>query len=212
MDSVSEQLLVLVMLLNFVVLGTSRLKVAIRAVATQGVMLGLLPGLLHAGSLHLWLMCTGLIAAKGMVIPYMLNDALRKVRVVREAQPLVGYLAVQILGGIGTAAAFTFAARLPLAPEHRGLLLVPASLATLAAGFLLLITRRKALSQVVGYLVLENGIFIFGLLLTSAMPALVEAGVLLDMIVGIFVMGIIINQIGREFSSLDTSRLTSLKE
>jgi hydrogenase-4 component E len=89
---------------------------------------------------------------------------------------------------------------------------VPASIATLMTGFLILTTRRKAISQVIGYLVLENGIFIFGLLLAEAMPIMVEAGALLDLLVGTFVMGIVINQISREFSSLDTSLLTSLKE
>jgi hydrogenase-4 component E len=65
---------------------------------------------------------------------------------------------------------------------------------------------------VIGYLLLENGIFIFGLLLTDSMPLMVEAGALLDLIAGIFVMGIIINQISREFSSIDTSRLSTLRE
>ena len=84
---------------------------------------------------------------------------------------------------------------------------MPASLATVLTGFLLLTTRSKAITQVIGYLVLENGIFIFGLLLLEAMPFLVEIGVLLDLFVGIFVMGIIINHINREFASLDTRRL-----
>jgi hydrogenase-4 component E len=65
---------------------------------------------------------------------------------------------------------------------------------------------------VVGYLILENGIFIFGILLSEAMPLMVEAGVLLDMLVGIFVMGIVINQISREFSTMNTERLSALKE
>ena len=63
-----------------------------------------------------------------------------------------------------------------------------------------------------GYLVLENGIFIFGLLLVEAMPFLVEVGVLLDLFVGIFVLSIIIHHINREFSSLDTRRLSLLQE
>ena len=65
---------------------------------------------------------------------------------------------------------------------------------------------------VVGYLMLENGIFVFGLLLVEAMPFLVEAGVLLDLFVGIFVFSIIIHHINREFASLDTRRLSLLKE
>jgi hydrogenase-4 component E len=65
---------------------------------------------------------------------------------------------------------------------------------------------------VVGYLMLENGVFIFGQLLISAMPFMVEIGVLLDLFVGIFIMGIVINHIREEFSSLDTEHLASLKE
>jgi hydrogenase-4 component E len=64
---------------------------------------------------------------------------------------------------------------------------------------------------VLGYLVLENGIFVFGLLLVEAMPFLVEAGVLLDLFVGIFVLSIILHHINREFASLDTRRLSLLK-
>ena len=82
----------------------------------------------------------------------------------------------------------------------------------ITSGFLLLITRRKAITQVLGYLMLENGIFIFAVLLSAALPLMVEAGVLLDLLVGIFVMGIVLNQISREFSTLNTERLTALKE
>ena len=64
----------------------------------------------------------------------------------------------------------------------------------------------------IGYLVLENGIFIFGLLLIEAVPFLVELGVLLDLFVGMFVISIIIHHINREFASLDTRRLSALKE
>jgi len=89
---------------------------------------------------------------------------------------------------------------------------VPASLATVLTGFLILCSRRKAITQVVGYLVLENGIFVMGLTLHDAMPYLVEIGVLLDLLVAIFVIGIVINHINREFASLDVTRLDTLKE
>ena len=105
-----------------------------------------------------------------------------------------------------------FASTLPLAPQQSGSLLVPASLATLMSGFLILTTRRKAITQVVGYLTLENGVFIFGLALVEAMPLIVEVGVLLDVLVGIFVMGIVIDHIQREFSSINTENLTTLRD
>ena len=87
---------------------------------------------------------------------------------------------------------------------HSQTLIVPAAFSTVLTGFLLLTTRIKAITQVLGYLVLENGIFMFGMLLLEAMPFLVEVGVLLDLFVGVFVMGIIIHHINREFASIDT--------
>lgn len=212
MSAFADQLLVLVMLINLVMLGTSRLIFSIRAVAVQGVILGILPGLIHPLSGHLIGITAGIILAKGLVIPYLISDAVLKTQIRREVEPFLGYVPTLLLGAVFTALAFVFAEKLPLAPEHRDLLFVPASIATLLTGFLILTTRRKAISQVIGYLVMENGIFVFGLLLTEAMPVMVEAGALLDLLVGIFVMGIVINHISREFSSIDTSRLRTLKE
>jgi hydrogenase-4 component E len=212
MGTFTDQLLVLVMLLNFSALGTGRISFAIRAVALQGVALGLLPLLVHPFSEHLLGICFGILVTKGILIPLLLDSAVRRVKIKHEMEPFLGYVPTLLLGAVCTAVAFVFAARLPLAPEHQGGLFVPAAIATLLSGFLLLTTRRKAISQVIGYLVLENGIFIFGQLLTAAMPLMVELGVLLDLIVGIFVMGIVINQISREFSTIDTSRLTTLRE
>ena len=212
MISFADQLLVLVLLINFISLGTSRLIFSIRAVAFQGVILGILPGLIHPFSWHLVAITASIIVAKGFVIPLLLNRAIRSAEIKREVEPFLGYVPTLLLGALFTALSFGFAGKLPLHPEHQNYMFVPASIATLMSGFLILTTRRKAISQVIGYLVLDNGIFIFGLLLAGAMPIMVEVGALLDLLVGTFVMGIVINHISREFSSLDTSRLTSLKE
>ena len=212
MNSLADQFLVLCLLLNFTVLGTSRLNFSLRAVALQGVLLGILPALIHPFSWHLLAIVVGIIVVKGALIPILIIRAIRKAEIQREFVPFVGYIPSLMLGGVFTAVAFVFATKLPVAPEHEGLLFVPASMATIMCGFLILMGRRKAISQVIGYLLMENGIFIFGLLLAGAMPVMVEAGALLDLLVGIFVMGIVINHINREFSTLDTSRLSALRE
>ena len=77
---------------------------------------------------------------------------------------------------------------------------------------MLIVTRRKAVGQVLGFLVLENGVFVLGLLLSDFMPAMVEVGVLLDLFAAVFVMGLVMFDIQRAFSSLDTEKLTSLKD
>ncbi|HEX9106259.1 MAG TPA: hypothetical protein VF832_03515, partial [Longimicrobiales bacterium] len=107
---------------------------------------------------------------------------------------------------------FTFSASVPLPLPARHGLLVPTALSTVWTGLLLVMTRRKAVAQVLGFLVVENGIFVFGLLLSDFMPLMVEAGVLLDLLAAVFVMGIVMFHINREFASLDTRRLTSLRD
>lgn len=212
MDNIANLLLLMVILLNFFVLGSSRLAACIQTVAVQGGMLSLLPVLSHGFSGHTLFLAIGAFLLKGVAIPYMLLRALRQVHIRREVEPLIGYVPTLILGTLATAGAFIFSDRLPLIAEHSESLFIPVGLATLATGFLVLITRRKAITQVLGYLIFENGIFIFGMLLTTAMPLMVEAGVLLDLLVAVFVMAIVMHQINREFSTMNVDQLSFLKE
>jgi hydrogenase-4 component E len=210
----ADAILILVLIVNFVVLGTASLRTCIRAVAVQGSLISILPLLIESGSsgLRLTLLVCATAALKGVAIPSMLFKAMRDVHIRHEVEPYLGFVTSVFLCAVGTGAALLFADNLPLGPSNPHSLFVPASLATIAAGFLALTTRRKAISQVLGYLMLENGIFVFGLLMHEAMPFLVEVGVLLDLLVAIFVMGIVLNHIQREFSSLDTERLSELRE
>jgi hydrogenase-4 component E len=91
-------------------------------------------------------------------------------------------------------------------------LLVPVALATLLSGLLVLVTRSKAITQVVGYLMLENGVYLFGLTLVDRISFLVEIGVLLDVFVAVFIMGIVVFHINREFDSISAENLVELKE
>jgi hydrogenase-4 component E len=213
MTNTLNTLLVVVLMLNLFALGTSRIVSVIRTVAIQGALLSLLPLLLHEhNTLATALTVLTTLTLKGVAIPAVMLHALRDIKIKREVEPLIGLPSSVILGALGTVFALLCAHQLPLAPQHADALLVPTSLATVLSGFILLVTRFKALTQVVGYLVLENGIFIFGMLLIEAMPFVVEMGVLLDLFVGIFVICIIVNQINQAFSSMDTRRLISLKE
>lgn len=214
-----DPFLVLVILLNFYLLGTSRLKAIIYAAAVQGVISGILYPLAHrtdggtnAVSVRLLALAGAMVAIKGFVMPKVLTYAMREASVGWKIEPYIGVTASLLAGAIGTGLVMALSATLPLREEHAGHLLVSASLATVLTGFLILTTRREALTQVVGYLVLENGIFIFGLLLVQAMPALVEVGVLLDFFVGVFVMGIIIHHVNRQFPASTSDHLSALRE
>ena len=217
MVQILDPLLIIALALNFVTLGVSRIRGVINAVALQGILLGICPLLVHHEQ---WLRSIPLVAVtiglKGVIIPWLLLRAMREANIQHEIKPMVNFMTSLFLGAIGTGLALVYSSTLELLDDPTGdrtaVLLVPASLATVWTGFILLTTREKAINQVLGYLILENGIFLFGLLLLEAMPFLVEIGVLLDLFTGVFVMGIIIHHISREFASIGTESLSELKE
>jgi hydrogenase-4 component E len=212
MTDISDQLLLLVVLSDFWILGTTRLSSTIRAAALQGAFLAALPIALHPGlSVHLIGLGLGTLIVKAIVLPVFLQRAIREASVRREVEPLIGFTASLCLGAVAVALSFAVGQRLPL-PESQTALLVPVALATVIVGLIVLTTRNKALTQVVGYLVLENGIYVFGLSQAERVPFLVELGVLLDVFVGVFIMGIVVFHINREFDSLSSARLTELKD
>jgi hydrogenase-4 component E len=200
--------------LNFVMLGVSRVRGVIYAAAVQGAVFGTLPLMIQPEiSLRTLALVVGAIAIKGLLIPYMLVYAMRETDIQHEVYPLIDYIPSLLFGAIGTGLAMLFADTLPLAESaFSRSLLVPTSLSTVLIGFLILTTRKMAINQVVGYLVLENGIFAFGMLLLEARPFLVEVGILLDLFTAVFIMGIIIYHISREFASASTDYLSELKE
>ena len=208
----SDLILALVVLTDFIVLGSSRLSACIRAIAIQGVLLGILALLLpeHA-SVHIVVLAVGTTVIKAGVLPWFLRWAIREAAVRREVDPLIGYVPSLVLGAGALAMGFAVASVLPARPVGSELL-VPVALVTVMIGLMVLITRTKALLQVVGYLMLENGIFLFGLTQAERAPFLVEVGVLLDVFVGVFIMGIVVFHINREFDSTSSARLTELRD
>ena len=166
--------------------------------AFQGVVIGLLPFVLtgeHA------LIAVVNVLVKGVLLPMMLNYAIRKARTVRELEPLVGF---------GKSVAIVFAVTLlsfRFAPET---LAVAVSFATIATGLFLIIARRKAITQVIGFLVFENGISIFAAGISMDYGLVVELGILLDVFVLVFILGIAVYEINRTFSSIDIDKLNRL--
>jgi hydrogenase-4 component E len=215
MSAWTDMVFILVVVLDFFVLASSRLKAVIRGAAAQGALLSVLSLLLATGKaelVHVLVLSIGALVVKGVVIPWLLLWAIREAAIRREVEPIVGFVPSLILGALGVALAFAFSSAMPLPVASKHAYLVPTALSTVWTGLLLVVSRRKALSQVIGFLVLENGVFVFGLLLSDFMPTMVEAGVLLDLFAAVFVMGIVIFDINREFSSLDTEKLSVLRD
>jgi hydrogenase-4 component E len=213
----ADFLLLSVVVLNLYIVATSRLTSCIRATALQGIALALLPIALWSRAfdlqiLHVVIMSTGALVVKAFVIPLLLYRTVRDTEVRREVEPFISLHVSVLIAAVLVGVSFWLASTLTLPHAAPTTLLVPVAFASLLIGFLVLVSRRKAVTQVVGYLMLENGIFIFGQMLVEAMPFAVELGILLDLLVGVFVMGIAINHISREFDNIDTELLSTLKD
>lgn len=213
MGSFAETILIFLILTNIAFLGFSGLGACIRAAALQGILLGVFTIMSHSGEVTVRLSVIAIVGIllKGYVFPRMLFRAIKEAGFRREVEPLIGFIP-SILGGIlvlaisiwlGSTMNFPISSRLPL--------VVPASFMTLFTGLFLVVTRRKALTQVLGYLVFENGIYTFGVAIVGEIPTLVELGVLLDGFVAVLLMGIAIHHINREFDHIDVDRLSILK-
>lgn len=210
-----DSCLIVLILTNVFLLGSSRLGMCTRVVALQGVMLAAATLLSHPGELtvRVWMLAVAVVVLKGVVFPWLLMRAMRDADVRREMEPLIGFIPSMLLGVVSFGISLWVGSRLPL-PGGPAVspLIVPVALATMLTGLILIIGRKKALTQVLGYLVIENGIFALGAALVRHQPIIVETGVLLDVFFGVFVFGIAIFQINREFNHIDTDRLASLKD
>lgn len=213
MNGIADTIMIFLALSNLALLGLSRLSKCISVVALQGVVLGLLPILLNDSipEFHVALLAIPIIGLKGVVFPRLLKKTLRDVHAKREVEPFIGYGTSIALGTAILVMCIWLSSRLPLPVPVASTLLVPVAFFTIMSGLFLIISRKKALTQVLGYLVMENGIYTFGAALVENQPVLVELGILLDVFVAVFVMGIAMFHINREFDHIDTDQLSRLK-
>jgi hydrogenase-4 component E len=214
MTDLIDVAIALVILSNLSLLGSSRLLACIRILALQGILLGLLPLFFHADdlSLRVVLQVAASTLSKGVVFPWLLTRAVRGADERREVVPVVGYTSSLLIGGALLGLALWLGWRPPLPGGNESEVLVAVALNTTMVGFFLIIARRMAITQVLGYLAMENGITTFGLVFAEKEPLLVEMGIFLDAFMAVFVMGLMVYNINREFHHLDTERLSKLTD
>ncbi len=177
----------LLTLSSLLLLGSSRLRMTIKMVAFQGFLLGLLPltGKVEHLSMALVLsVCS--ITLKGILLPWMLARAMEKSGTKREIEPFISFGATMLMGIALLVVSGWIVAKLQNTQQLASPVCLTTGFFLVFSGLLLLITRRKAITQTIGFLVLENGVFATGLSLGSEFSDFVELGILLDVFVGIF--------------------------
>jgi len=213
MSALVVAILTVVLVTDFRLLGGSRLVAMIRIAGIQGALLGALAAI--AGGLradYATALALVTMSVKGLLLPRLLLRAIRRVEIRREVEPLLGYSVSLGFGVVALAVAGWLAASLPLPRSDTPALLVPTALFTGLTGLFLVVARRMAITQVLGYLVFENGIYGFGLAIAHEEPLLVQLGVLLDLLVAVFVMGIIVFHIQTDFEHIEVDRLVALRD
>lgn len=217
MSDVNNLLLLSVLALGLYVVTTGHLTTCVRAIGVQGAFLAALPVTLWglapgAHVLHAGLMSLGTLVIKSLVVPALLLRTIRRTEVRREVEPFVSLHVSALLGGVLVALAFWMSTVLPVPHAAPSPLLIPVAFATIFLGFLVVVSRKKAITQVVGYLLLENGIFVFGQSIAPEIPFVVELGLLLDLLVGVFVFGITIHHIRRAFDDISVDAMATLRD
>jgi hydrogenase-4 component E len=205
---------VLLILSCLLLLGSSRLHVAIRVVAAQGILLGVLPLIRAVGDIHygIWILGLSTIISKGILLPWLMTVCVRLSGIRREIEPFVGFGPSLLCGTALLGLAVWITTRLQLTPAEAPLVLLTSSFFAIFVGLFLMVARRQAITQSLAYLVLENGVYGVGVCMSLDFPFIVELGILLDVFVGVFLMGNLLFHLDREFEHLDTDKLTELSD
>lgn len=192
---------ILIVFFALFILASHRIAGMIHIFAAQSFILSFMPILFHVQDISGYdvMIFLGALALKAILVPYILFWTLRHVSMRSENRPIIGFGGSIIGGACLIAVAFWLSSSLRLPGVIISDMIMPASLATVFLGFMAMVTRTRAVVQVIGYLVMENGLFLFAASLADVMPFIIEMGILLDIFAAVFIMAIVVNHINEEF-------------
>jgi hydrogenase-4 component E len=204
----------LLLLLSFAMLSQRRILSLIHLYTLQGVALvcaNLILGYV-TGDAHQYVSAALTLALKVGLIPWILYALVRRLDVRDDVEPLINISSTLLIGIVLVIVAFNVASPISQIATSvaRGTLGI--ALACLLLSFMVMITRARAIAQVIGFLSMENGLFFAAAAATNGMPMIVELGVGLDVLVGILILGVFMFQIREQFDSLDIHHLEKLKD
>ncbi|MFZ5640396.1 MAG: hydrogenase [Bacillota bacterium] len=198
---------------SFLVIGGKRLEFAVKVMAMQAVLLAAVATVVarFTGLQEAYLAAFLTLLVKAAAIPFILHRVIRKISVKRETCAFIGIKTSLVLAGILVILSFSVTPQV-LNPGHTiaGNAL-PVAISLMLLGLFVMITRKLAVMQIIGLLMMENGLFLAGVGTTYGMPLVVELGIFLDILVGVLIMGVLAFKINTTFDTIDTHRLKKLK-
>ncbi|KVH66330.1 formate hydrogenlyase [Burkholderia ubonensis] len=202
------------LLLSFAMLSQRRILSLIHLYTLQGVALvlaNLILGIV-TGDAHLYVSAGLTAVLKVGVIPWILYRLVRRLNVQADVEPLINIPTTLLIGIVLVIVAFNVAAPISQLATSAARGTLGIALACVLLSFMAMITRAKAIPQVIGFLSMENGLFFAATAATNGMPMIVELGIGLDVLVGILILGVFMFQIREQFDSLDIHHLEKLKD
>ncbi|MFO1392795.1 MAG: hypothetical protein U1F09_03400 [Steroidobacteraceae bacterium] len=204
----------LLLLLSFSMLSQRRIVSLVNLLAMQGGLLFAATLLLawRTGQGHLYVSAALTLALKVFLLPWLLHRLIRRLEVYWDTEPLLDTGGTMLIGVVTVVFAFGLAQPIAALANTATRNAIGIAVAVILLAFITMITRRKAMSQVVGFLSMENGLFFGAMSATYGMPMIVELGIALDVLVAMLVLGVFFFQIREQFDSLDLHHLESLRE
>ena len=197
----------------YLMVGQKSLFTTIRLYGAQSLLLAAVAVMMAIADArpHLFVMAGMTIVLKGFLIPLFLMRVIDRIGIHREIEPFLN-VPTSLLACLGlTVVGYRVSTGFPEGAEGVTHHVLGMGLSTLMIGLFLMVTRRKAITQILALLTVENAIFLVALGITSGMPLVVELGISFDVIVAVLVLGVLVHRIVERFESMDVSRLSKLK-
>ncbi|MDP4265497.1 MAG: hypothetical protein Q8941_23430 [Bacteroidota bacterium] len=205
--------LLIIFAISLLYLGiANRLLTYIKILAIQGILLFGIAfiELIQINAVNLAFVLLETIVFKTLAIPLFLNYVMKRNRITRDAEPfLPNFISLIIITMIIIA---TFILSNAIMDSRISKIFFVVALSTLFTGLYIIVTRTKIMTHVIGYLVIENGVFILSLAVGNEMPMLVNLGILLDIFASVFILGIFVNRIGDVLKDVDVDQLKNLRD
>lgn len=207
-----DVLLIVFLITLFYMSIANRMKTYVKVLSLQGLILFFVAflQLKEINTVNLILILLETIVFKSIAVPLFLDYLLKRNKITREAEPyLPNFVSLMITTFI---VVITILLADMIMDPHLEKIFFVVALSTLFTGLYFIASRRKILTHVMGYLVIENGVFVLSLAVGNEMPMLVNLGIMLDIFASVLILGIFLNKIGDVFKDVDVDQLTSLKD
>ena len=205
---------VLMLLTSVMAIATTRMKPLINLFSIQSVFLAALAFIVAwtSDTPHIYIMCVLTIALKVVVMPRMLLYIISRINVDKEVELSIGIPGSLLISGLLIILSYYITEPLLTSIETVERNCLALSVSIILIGLLMMCTRRKAITETVGLLMMENGLFLGAVALSHGMPLIVEIGAFFDVMVAVIIIGIFAYRINRSFNSVDTTFLRRLRE